>query len=272
MKLEGKVAIVSGGGAGIGRGISKCLAEEGADVIIADISKDNAQNVADEITALGRKSLAIEADITDSDRVTEVVKEVISKFGKIDILVNNVGSTGEAMGDRTDPTFAGLEEWEWDKTIKRNLKTQFLMCKAVAPYLQKQQSGKIVNVASQAAKRPSARVSAYSTAKTAVLHFTLSLALELAKDNINVNCVCPGLVFTQALYNSTSMRMKSDPRPEIKDMDPRDYFLKFVAPHIPLQREQTPEDIGRAVVFFVSEEARNITGQSLNIDGGMVPG
>jgi len=272
MKLEGKVAIVTGGGAGIGRGITRCLAEEGADIVIADISMDNAKQVADEVKAMGRKSLAMAADITDSKKVDQVVRDILNTFGKIDILVNNVGSTGESRGDRTNPEFAGLEEWEWDKTIERNLKTQFLMCKAVVPHFQKQQSGKIVNVASQAAKRPSARVSSYSTAKAAVLHFTLSLALELGKDNINVNCVCPGLVFTQALHNSTKMRLQNDPNPEVKGMDPREYFLKFTAPRIPLRREQAPEDIGRAVAFLVSEDAKNITGQALSVDGGMVPG
>ncbi|MDD4876614.1 MAG: SDR family NAD(P)-dependent oxidoreductase [Dehalococcoidales bacterium] len=272
MKLEGKVALVTAGGAGIGRGITLCLAEEGADVIIADINKYSAQKVADEVKALGRKSLALEADITNSNRVAQVVEETLSAFGKIDILVNNVGSTAEAVGDRTKLQFANLEEWEWDKTIERNLKTQFLMCKAVVPHLQKQHSGKIVNVASIAAKRAFAPVNSYGPAKVGVLHFTLSLALELAKDNINVNCVCPGVVYTKALDNSTGVRMQYDPRPETKGMSARDYFLKYSLQRVPLGREQTPEDIGRAVVFFVSEDAKNITGQSLNIDGGMIPG
>ena len=271
--LDGKAAIITGGGAGIGRGISLCLAGEGADIAIADINGENARAVAGEVEALGRKSVAIEADITDGDNVAQVVAEVLSTFGKIDILVNNIGSTGEAMGDRTDPHFSGLEEWEWDKTIKRNLKTQYLMCKAVVPHFQKQRSGKIVNMASQAAKSPQRRVSAYSTAKAAVVHFSHSLALELAKDNINVNCVCPGLVFTDSLYNSMSYWMKNDPRPEVKDMDPREYFRKYTAPSIiPLQREQTVEDVARAVAFLVSDNAKNITAQALSVDGGMVPG
>ncbi len=268
MKLEGKVAIVTGGGQGLGQGIARCLAEEGADVAIVDINRDTARKVADEVKALGRKSLAIEADLTDNKGVKQAVRDVISTFGKIDILVNNVGGMGKTLLARTSPEFTDQEEAEWDENYKLNLKTHILMSQAVAPYFIKQKSGKIVNIASQAGKMPGSGSMAYSVAKAADIHFTRSLATVLAEHNINVNCICPGVIYTPLWEKIAAQSIRR--LPEAKGMTTREHFLKFAVPLVPLKREQTPEDIGRAVVFLVSEDARNITGQSLNVDGGRV--
>ena len=273
MKLEGKVAIVTGGGRGLGQGIVYCLAEEGADISIIDINGDNARKVADAVKVLGPKSLAIEADVTDSKQVSQAVQGIIDTFGKIDILVNNVGgSLTKTLRTRinTQPRFLDQKEAEWDETYELNLKTHILMCWAVVPYLIKQKSGKIVGISSIMGKRISMGVDAYSIMKCGVIHFTKGLAGELAEHNINVNCICPGLVYTPDLEEIATRQVQSHSN-EAKGMTPRDYFLKFlVAPYIPLRREQTPEDIGRAVVFLVSEDAKNITGQALNVDGGWI--
>ncbi len=141
------------------------------------------------------------------------------------------------------------------------------MCRAVVPHFLKQKSGKIVNIASIAGKRIPTRVIAYGTVKVDVIHFTKTLAMELAEHNINVNCICLGLLYTPFWERGLAAQLIR--LTEAKGMEPRDYFLKWVST-VPLKREQTPEDIGRAVAFLASEDAKNITGQSLNVDGGMV--
>jgi len=268
MKLKGKVAIVTGGGVGIGRGIVHCLAKEGADVAIVDINGGNARKVADEVKALGRKSLAVEADLTDSKKIAQVVQEIITTFSEIDILVNNVGGTGKTLLARTSLGFVDQKEAEWDESYELNLKTQVLMCRAVAPYFIKQKSGKIVNVASVAGIGPTPQLMAYAAAKAANISFTKSLAMKLAGNNINVNCICPGIVYT-LLWEKLAAQF-TRLVPEAKGMTPKEYFDNFLVPRVPLKRGQTVEDIGHAVVFLVSEEARNITGQTLTVDGGMV--
>jgi len=268
MKLEGKIAIVAGGGQGIGLGIVRCLAEEGADVAVLDINKDTTKKVADEIKALGRKSLAVVADATDSKQVNQVVQDVIDTFGKIDILVNVVGGIGKTTWTRDSLRFIDQKEVEWDETFALNLKSHVLMCLAVVPHFLKQKSGKIVNISSIGGKLPAPRNMIYGAAKAAVIHFTKSLAMELAEQNINVNCICPGVIWTPLWERGTAYYIRLTP--EGKGLKPREYFDKFLVSGVPQKREQTPEDMGRAVAFLVSEDAKNITGQSLNVDGGRV--
>ena len=268
MKLEGKLAIVTGGGQGLGQGIVRCLAEEGADVAVVDINRDNAGKVAGEVKALGRRSLAVDADLTDNKKVKQAVRDIITAFGKIDILVNNVGGMVRTLLARNSLDFIDMNEAEWDETYEVNLKAHILISQAVVPYFVKQKSGKIVNIASIAGKMPGSGHMTYNTFKAADIHFTRSLATVLAEHNINVNCICPGVIYTPLWdgYAAQFTRLL----PKAKGMTPREYFDKFVVPRVPLKREQTQEDIGRAVVFLVSDDARNITGQSLNVDGGTV--
>lgn len=280
MKLEGKIAVVTGGGAGIGQGIVLCLAEEGADVAPVDISAATANDSASKVKALGRKSLAVVANATDSKQAEQALQKVLDTFGRIDILVNNVG--GESRFYYEKPGQPYSEEEEWDDTIRLNLKTTMVMSHAVAPLFVKQRSGKIVNIASIAGRASSggrARSSgtaafssmmSYGVAKAGVIQFTRMLAMQLAGSNVNVNCICPGVSYTPLYERSFPRRLQATP--EAKGMTAREYFDKYVVAGVPLGREQTPEDMGRAVVFLVSEDARNITGQSINVDGGMVPG
>lgn len=270
MKLEGKIAIVTGGGQGIGQGIVYCLAEEGADVAVVDINGVGARKVADHVKGLGRKSLAVEADLTDGTKVAQAVQEIINTFGKIDILVNNAGGLGKIFLGRTSTRFIDQGDAEWDEAFTLNLRTNVLMSRAVVPYFMKQRSGKIVNISSQAGIGPGFSLMTYGAAKQSVTSFTRTLAGELAEYDINVNGICPGMVYT-AFPEGTGAQFKRLNPDKAKGITTREWFLKSLA-RTPLKREQTPEDIGRAVVFLASEDAKNITGQLLNINGGMMMG
>jgi NAD(P)-dependent dehydrogenase (short-subunit alcohol dehydrogenase family) len=262
VRLEGKVAIVTGGGQGIGRGIVQCLAEEGADVAIIARHAETARKAAAETKALGRKALAIAANITKNEDVTRAVKATIDTFGKVDILVNNVGG-----GSVPIAMFMDLKGPEWNQTFELNIKTQVAMCRAVVPYFIKQKSGKIVNISSVGGKRPAPRNSCYGATKAGVIYFSRALAVELAEHNINVNCVCPGGVFTPTY----AKLIKDYIMPGVagtEGMTAREFFSNRMASRMPLKRELTPEDVGHAVAFLVSEDARNITGVSLDVDGG----
>jgi meso-butanediol dehydrogenase/(S,S)-butanediol dehydrogenase/diacetyl reductase len=283
VKFKNKTAVSSGGGAGIGEGIARCLAADGANIAVVDVHRANAERVAEGVRAMGRKAEPFVADVTDSHGVDWVVQELFKSFGTIDILVNNVGGEGRYYNEQ--PGEAYLQEKEWDDTVRLNLKSTMLMCRAVMPHLIERMSGKIVNIASIGGRPPSGRgtslggmrgsgaeispMMSYGVSKAGVIQFTMTLALQLAPYNINVNCVCPGVLYTPLFERSVPRRIAATPGSE--GMSPREFFDKYVVSGVPLGREQTPEDIGQAVCFLVSEEARNITGQTLNVDGGMVP-
>lgn len=274
MRLEGKVAIVTGAGKGIGVGIVNCLAEAGADVVVNALHEESAGKVADGVKALGRKSLAVAADITKKEGAARVVQETLDAFGKIDILVNNFGAHTEAFFTRRRPTFTDQEIGEWDDDYAFNLRSQVLLCLEVVPHFIKQESGKIVNISSIAGIMVLPSQMPYGSFKAGSIYFTRTLATELGKHNINVNCVCPGGVYSG--MSERGMQRAIDRKPEAKGMTPRQYYEKYVQPDIaknartPMRRELLAEDIGHAVVFFSSEEARNITGQSLNVDLGLI--
>lgn len=282
MKLKGKIAVVTGGGAGIGRGIIHCLAEEGADIAVVDINFTNAQKAAAELKPLGVKTLAVSANVTESTEIDRLISHILQTFGRIDILVNNVG--GESRYYFEKPGQPYTEEQEWDDTVKLNLKTSMMMCHALMSYFVKQQSGKIINIASIGGRAqfgggnrgggPASTefgpMMSYCVSKAGLIQFSRMLALQLAPYNINVNCICPGILYTPLYERSFPRRQQMTPGSA--GLSAREFFDKYVIkPVVPLGREQTPEDIGRTVVFFASEESRNITGQAINIDGGMYP-
>lgn len=283
MKLENKVAIVTGGGSGIGLGIVLCLAREGADVAIVDISIKNANKGVNEVKKLGRKALAVTANVTDAKQVADAVQKTIDTLGGLDILVNNAGGESRVYYEKPGEEYDEIKEW--DDTVELNLRATMLMCRAVAPHFIKQKSGKIVNIASIAGRplsnigsAPEKRrgkglefdpLTSYGVAKAGVIKFSRTIALQLAEFNINVNCICPGTLYTPLYERSVPRRIAANP--EAEGMTPREYFDNYIAPTVPLKREQTPEDIGNAVVFLTSEDSRNITGQTINVDGGMLP-
>jgi NAD(P)-dependent dehydrogenase (short-subunit alcohol dehydrogenase family) len=281
MKLTNKVAIVTAAGRGIGRSIALCLAEEGADVVVNSYNEDTTTRTAGDVQALGRRGLAMPCDITKSDAITHVVEETLNTFGKIDILVNNVGA-GPKTWNTSD---AGpLSQWIdlWDNMYEQNLKAPVLMCEAVVPHMMEQKSGKIVNIASIAGRvalplKLQERVvpQSYSAMKAGLISYTQTLSERLGPHNINVNCVCPGIVYTDDWADSSTRIVNNVP--EFQGQDAREWFVGIahgkypdMFGSTPLGREQMVEDIGRAVVYFVSDDGVNITGQTLNVDGGMV--
>ncbi len=262
MRLEGRIAVVTGGGGGMGRGICACLAREGADIVVSDINLDAARRCVEMIEDTGRRGLAVRSDVTSEDDCKDLVNEARNAFGNLDILVNNAGHFGEQLG----LPFTNQTEADWDDNYAVNVKGPFFLCKAVAPHMMERKYGKIINISSIAAKRDPQVLPAYAAAKNALLNLTRLVAKDLGPHNINVNAVCPGLVWT-AFWRKLAPLVARD-NSDYTDLEPRQVFDLWVKQNTPLQREQTPEDIGNLVAFLASEEARNITGQSIHVDGG----
>ncbi len=261
MRLADKVAVVTGGGAGIGRAIVLAMAREGADVLIADIRPDLAEAVTKEVRTLGRKAAMQQTDVTQEAQVVRMIEEGIRQFGRLDILVNNAGVT---------PTlglpFTRQTEADWDKVFNVNVKSVFFSCKAIASHFRERRYGKIVNIASIAGPMSSQTMPSYSVSKMGVVTFTKIVAKDLAASNVNVNAICPGLLWTD-MWRGIGEVIRAT-NPAYASLTPRQMFDKRVEEWIPLKREQTPEDVGAVAVFLASEEARNITGQALMVDGG----
>jgi NAD(P)-dependent dehydrogenase (short-subunit alcohol dehydrogenase family) len=263
MRLAGKVAVVTGGGSGIGRGIVLAMAKEGADVAIPDIQVGNAEKVAAEVQALGRKATAIATDVTRSVQVQAAFDRTRQALGKIDVLVNNAG-----MASAPGMPFTNNSEEDWDRTFAVNVKSVFHACKALAPYFIERRAGRIINIASIAGPLAATTMPPYSVAKGGVITFTRVVAKELAPHGITVNAICPGVLWTAFWENLAEHIAKTNPA--FKGMTARQVFDKRVGDIVPMKSEQHPEDIGWAAVFLASDEARYITGQALHVDGGTV--
>lgn len=262
--LTGKTALVTGGGQGIGPGIAMSLAEQGADVAITYRSSDG-QAIVDQIEALGRKSMALQLDITDSGRAGEVVGDVISQWGELDILVNNLGISGApgATGQ------GNVRDIDWELTWKINIKGLADVTEGALPHFRERKSGKIVNISSVAARWPRYAIAYYVTTKSGVISYTQAVAKEMAPYNVNVNCICPGRVWTRFHQEWFENREAAGDTAVVGNVH-YDLFVAGVKEAIPLGREQTPEDIGKLAAFLSSDDAKNITGQSIQVDGGQV--
>ncbi|HXG14795.1 MAG TPA: SDR family oxidoreductase [Calidithermus sp.] len=263
MRLAGKVAVVTGGGSGIGRGIVLAMAREGADVAIPDIQVLNAEKVAEEVKGLGRRALAMKADVTSSADVKAMLDRTREGLGKIDILVNNAG-----MASPPGMPFTNNTEEDWDRAFAVNTKSVFLTCKAIAPYFIERKAGRIINIASIAGPIAALTMPPYSVAKMGVITFTRVVAKELAPYGITVNAICPGVLWTD-FWQKLAAHIAAT-NPAFAGLTPRQVFEKRVNDIVPMRCEQTPEDIGAAAVFLASDEARYITGQALMVDGGCV--
>lgn len=252
MLLENKVALITGGAKGMGKAMALKFAGEGCDIVVCDIDIDNAVKVAGEVQAVGRTSLAVNADISSSNDVKDMVSGAIDKFGKIDILVNNAGRAGG--GDLENST-----EEDWDEVLAVNLKGHFLVTKTIVPYMKKQNSGKIVFISSMGAVHPSISVLSYHSAKAGLIGLTYNLAFELASHNIYVNCIVPGPVETPFWEVLTQ---------GMTEGEKRDYYVALAKKEVPLGRMGTAGDIAGPALFLVSSLSDFVTGQVLYVAGG----
>jgi NAD(P)-dependent dehydrogenase (short-subunit alcohol dehydrogenase family) len=259
MELKGTVAIVTGSARGIGRGIATCLAQEGVQIVIADLGQNadiakEMEETARQVRAHGVEALTVNVDVRDWEQVQAMVKAAIDRFGKVDILVNNAGVISVAG-------VTGMEEAEWDRVMGVNLKGTFLCTKAVAPHMMERRTGRIVNLSSQAGKRGRAFISHYCTSKFGIIGFTQSVAQEMGPFNVTVNAVCPGEVDTHMFRNVLSPAIAAASGITVEEA-----WQDWIKTQVPLGRPQTAEDIGEAVVFLC--RAENITGEALNVTGG----
>jgi 3-oxoacyl-[acyl-carrier protein] reductase len=245
MRLKGKVALVTGGGRGIGKAISLALAKEGAKVCVNYFhSKDASEDVVKKIKENGGEAISYRADISKLEEVNRMVEEVSKKFGRIDILTNNAGLN-------IDKYLMIMNEEEWNKVIDVNLKGTFNCSKAVSRIMIGQRSGNIINISSVSAISGTAGQTNYSAAKGGMISFTKSLARELAPFGIRVNALAPGLIDT-----------------EMAEKMPKE-MLDQILEMTPLKRIGKPEEVAKVVTFLVSEEADYITGQVIRVDGGL---
>jgi 3-oxoacyl-[acyl-carrier protein] reductase len=244
MKLKDKVALITGAAQGIGKSIALAMAKEGANIIVTDINLELANTTADEIEDLGNRALALKMNVTDLADVEAGVKQVVEKFGKIDILVNNAGITKDGLLVR-------LKKDDWDAVINVNLSGVFNLTKVIGLLMMRQSSGKIINIASIVGEMGNIGQANYSASKAGVIGLTKTAARELAMRGVNVNAIAPGFIQT-AMTDKLSEEMK-----------------KKLFEQIPLAKLGQPEDVAAAAVFLAGSEADYITGQVINVNGGM---
>jgi NAD(P)-dependent dehydrogenase (short-subunit alcohol dehydrogenase family) len=254
--LEDRVAIVTGGAKGLGRGISERFAREGAKVTIADIAIPEAEETLRAIEAAGGTALVAKCDVTRAEQVRDMVTATVAAFGKIDILVNNAGSL---MGVPGKTNLATVSEEAWDRVFALNLKGAFLCSREVVPHMQANRYGRIINMSSMGAVHPPMPTPHYNSAKAGVLGLTYDMATEFAADHIHVNAILPGPIRT-SFYDKAVGAMT----PEETEA-----FFDMLGKMVPLQRVGTPEDIAGAALFLASDLSSYVTGVALPVAGGL---
>jgi 3-hydroxybutyrate dehydrogenase len=254
--LNGKAALVTGGGRGIGAACAIALANAGADIAVCSRTAAEIDIIAEKVRAIGRRALAVNCDVTDTLQVQQMAREISDRFGKVDILVNNAGlGSSHRFQDHPDEL--------WHQMLAINLTSVYYVTKAFIPKMVEMRSGRVINIASTAAKTGSKYLAAYTAAKHGVLGLTRALAVELVSYNITINALCPGYVDTPMTDNNVSNIVAKTGMPE---EEARRYLEKLS----PQNRMIESEEVAAMVVMLASDLARGINGQAINIDGGAV--
>jgi meso-butanediol dehydrogenase/(S,S)-butanediol dehydrogenase/diacetyl reductase len=256
MELQGQVAIVTGAGRGIGRATAHELARLGADIVIAELDRTNAERTAVEVKDLGRRASVVFTDVTSRADLRTMAERTQAEFGRIDILVNNAGIYRAALP-------LDITEEHWDAVMNINAKAVFFASQAVLPAMIAQKRGVIISLASMAAKVGSRTNLPYNASKAAVVSITKSLALAHAADGIRVNCVCPGYVETD-MWTAVARQQSA-----LMGLSPED-FTRQRAAQVPLGRMERPEDVANVIGFLASPRASYMTGQAVNVTGGLI--
>jgi len=255
MRFEGRTTIVTGAAQGMGRAISKAFIDEGATVLLADLNSEKVEQTAGELDGGRGVASSIACDVTKADQVEALIQAGIDRHGKIDHFVNNAGTI-------TMHPVVELSEQDWDLNMTVNAKGVFLCMRAVLPHMIERKSGTIVNVASQAGKRGYKLFAHYCASKAAVILLSKGAALEVAP-HVRINCVCPGIVNTDMMEREYAWE-------EAMTGEPKESIQKRWMSGIPMQRFQEPEDVAKLVLFLASDDSSEMTGQAVNITGGMV--
>lgn len=253
-RLEGKVAVITGGGSGIGKATALLFAEKGAKVVVADINADTAAETAKMIKDLKGQATAVQVDVSKESDIEKMIRTAVETYGKLDILFNNA-----AIAGKPDTGLETSSEEDWNHVMSVNLNSVFLGCKHAIPQMRRNGSGSIISTASIGGIRGAGRCPAYNVSKAGIILYTMSLATVLGKDNIRVNCLCPG--GTETGMTPAFMQLTGDPQ---KDGEKR----KAAAEGSPLGRMGDPKDMAYAVLFLASDESSFVTGHSLVVDGG----
>ncbi len=262
--LAGRIALVTGASRGIGVGIAKCLAAEGATVAVAARNRSGLEETCKAIEVAGGKALAVPTDVSVEAQVREMVSATARALGPIDFLINNAGVHGDDDWSDHYPE----ETRDWEKAFRVNTLSRVWACEAVLPSMKQRRFGRIINISSVAALEGQPAHVAYNATRAAEVSYTQSLAKEVGAWSITVNAILPGLVETdmaESLWKHLGLRYGA----ATAGPDPKAWFQNTVKMLTPLRRPQTPEDIGWLACFLCSERGRNITAQSLNVDGGM---
>lgn len=257
MKLRGQVAVVVGGGQGVGRAIAILFAQEGADVVLIGRTERRLCEAADEIARRGGRATAVVADATDETQVKGVVEETIDKYGKIDILVNSAGYRGPTLPVQE------IEERDWDEVLAINLKAPFLCCKAVLKWMIRQGSGNIINISGTAGKEGFPNRAALSAAKWGLEGLTRTIAMEAGPSGVRANVICPGGIYDEGLRH-TLERIAAASGVTAEEVE------RSILERTPLRRFASLEETARVALFLASNDSSHITGESINVSGGYI--
>jgi NAD(P)-dependent dehydrogenase (short-subunit alcohol dehydrogenase family) len=257
MRLHGKVALITGGGRGIGRAIALAFAREGADIAVAARTQTEIDRVAAEVAAYGRLSYAVSCDVTDKESVSRMAAAVHERLGRVDLLVNNAGTGRSAPFFKTD-----LEMW--NQMFALNVTSMYLVTQVVMKRMLERKYGRVINIVSTAGKIPFRYCTAYVASKHAALGFTRALALEVASSGVTVNAICPGWVGSTGLFDETIANIAKTTGRDAT------VAVKALADMSPLKRVMEPEEIAHVALMLASDEAGGINGQGINVCGGSV--